>query len=178
MDGEESTKKLGNLFVSFELHSPSRNYIAVECAIGALGHGIRVHTYMWYAETAISSEDAIESLEQVVEERDSVLVPEAKDFRVAWSHISHDVAKALSRYRQVRSRQTVEKATQPRGEVTAQRDRGTVLRFGATRAFGGLKRGGSDGVRKLRSGSIEVGFVRDERSERGFCACGGNAAAE
>ena len=82
-----------SLFVSFELHSPSANYHAVENAIAALGQAIRVHTYFWYLESELSPQDAAAKLWEAMDERDSVMVVDATHHEAGWKHVSMDVAE-------------------------------------------------------------------------------------
>lgn len=80
------------LLVSFELHSPNRNYLDVEKAIASLGDGIRAHTYFWCIESPLTATDAAIRLWQVMDERDSVLVVDSSNHEAAWKHLPHDVA--------------------------------------------------------------------------------------
>jgi len=85
------------LLISFELHSPNKNYLAVEKAIASLGNGVRVHTYFWYVESPMSAAEAADKLWQVMDERDSVLVIDAPEHDVGLKHVPHDVSKFIKR---------------------------------------------------------------------------------
>lgn len=83
------------LLISFELHSPSKNYLAVERAVASLGNGVRVHTYFWYVESPISASEAADKLWQVMDERDSVLVIDAPEHDAGLKHVPHDVSSFI-----------------------------------------------------------------------------------
>jgi len=100
-----------SLFVSFELHSPSANYGAVEEAVAKLGHGVRVHTYFWFVKSPLGATEAAARLWQIMDERDSVLVVDASNHEAGWKHISQDASEIIKR--QWRSVGVVEGSTGP-----------------------------------------------------------------
>lgn len=103
------------LLISFELHSPSRNYLIVEKAIAALGEGVRVHTYFWYLVSSMTAAEAAARLWEVMDERDSVLVIDAPEQQVGWHHIPQDVSTFIK----ARVRQGEQRADETLAPVSA-----------------------------------------------------------
>lgn len=121
------------LLVSFELHSPSKNYLAIEKAIASLGHGVRVHTYFWYVESPMSASEAADKLWQVMDERDSVVVIDAPEHDASLKHIPHDVSRFIKQRARPTGQQGWEKPARQALANRALPQRPTLVRLGEPR---------------------------------------------
>jgi hypothetical protein len=68
-----------NLFVSYDLMAPNKNYPAVEQAIRQLGTVSRVLLSVWYVKTQLTAEQARNHVSSALDQNDKLLVIDAKD---------------------------------------------------------------------------------------------------
>jgi len=68
---------MANLFVTYDLYAPVKNYPRVEAAIRSLGTADRVLLSVWYVKTAHNAESARNILSHALDENDKLLVVDA-----------------------------------------------------------------------------------------------------
>lgn len=68
-----------NLFVSYDLIAPNKNYAAVEQAIRQLGVVSRVLLSVWYVKTMYSAEQARDHIRNAIDQNDKLLVIDANN---------------------------------------------------------------------------------------------------
>lgn len=86
---------MNNLFISYDLHAPTKNYERVIAAIQKLGFWARVHKSLWYVKTGISASQAFESVRMAIDSNDSLAVIDATNKNIHWVNLDPQVAQAL-----------------------------------------------------------------------------------
>jgi len=81
-----------NLFVSYDLHEPGKNYGAVTAAIQSIsGRWAKIHYSLWYVKTDLTAEQAAQRIRLAMDQNDSLIVIEARN--AYWYHLSDEVSK-------------------------------------------------------------------------------------
>lgn len=68
-----------NLFVSYDLHEPGKNYDAVIEAIKKLGNWAKVHYSLWYVKSDLAASQAAEQVWTKMDANDKLLVIDASN---------------------------------------------------------------------------------------------------
>ena len=67
-----------NLFVSYDLDAPGKNYPKIKKAIESLGQAVKVHKSLYYVKSNYRAKDAEEIVWAAADGNDRVLVIDAK----------------------------------------------------------------------------------------------------
>ena len=82
-----------NLFISYDLADPDRNFEALATEIEKLGVYAQVHPTLWYAHTDQSSEQVCQALWAVLDkENDMLMVIDASNNTAHWENLDQEVA--------------------------------------------------------------------------------------
>lgn len=84
-----------NLFVSYDLHEPGKNYDKVAAAIKQLGGCVPAHLSFWYVKSNYSATQAVEHIWKSMDSSDKVLVVDATNHNASWQNLPDDVAKFI-----------------------------------------------------------------------------------
>lgn len=84
-----------NLFVSYDLYEPGKNYAAVGSAIKELGSWAKVQKSCWYVQSSFSAEQAAEHVRRSMDQNDSLIVVNATGNDACWYNLSPEVAQFL-----------------------------------------------------------------------------------
>jgi cytochrome c556 len=81
-----------NLFVSYDLHAPDKNYDAVIKAIKELGSWAKVHYSYFYVKSDHTASEACNHVWKSMDKNDRVIVVDAKNNTAAWQNLPDDVS--------------------------------------------------------------------------------------
>lgn len=81
-----------NLFVSYDLHEPGKNYEVVASEIKKLGAWAKVHYSFWYVNSTLTAEEAAKRVWAVMDSNDSLLVVNATDNHCYWYNLNNQVS--------------------------------------------------------------------------------------
>jgi hypothetical protein len=84
-----------NLFVSYDLHAPDKNYNAVIAAIKNLGDWAKVHYSLWYVKSNLSAEEACTRVWASMDANDRLIVINTTGNAAAWRNLPSDVAQFI-----------------------------------------------------------------------------------
>lgn len=84
-----------NLFVSYDLYAPGKNYDRVINAIKHLGHWAAVHKSLWYVKSAHSAETAAKLIWSAMDSSDSLCVVDTTQNQAYWYNLKPEVSEAL-----------------------------------------------------------------------------------
>ena len=85
-----------NLFVSYDLHEPGKNYEAVAAAIKQLsGVWAKVHYSLWYVRSNMFASQAAERIWRSMDASDSLIVIDVTNNDAYWYNLTPDVSKHL-----------------------------------------------------------------------------------
>ena len=85
-----------NLFISYDLYEPGKNYQAVGAAIKELGSWAKVQKSFWYVRSTFSSAQACEHVRRSIDSNDSLIVVDATNNSANWVNLTPEVAKFVS----------------------------------------------------------------------------------
>ena len=80
-----------NLFVSYDLHAPDKNYEKVIEAVKTLGDWAKVHYSLFYVDSYFTAAEAVERVRPSLDSNDSLIVVDAANNQAAWRHLSPKV---------------------------------------------------------------------------------------
>jgi dTDP-4-dehydrorhamnose reductase len=86
-----------NLFISYDLHEPGKNYEAVIAEIKKLGSWAKVHYSLWYVKTPLSAEQAAKRVWAVMDTNDKLIVIDTTNDTCYWYNLSNEVAEHLKK---------------------------------------------------------------------------------
>ncbi len=81
-----------NLFVSYDLHEPGKNYEAVIEAIKALGNWAKVHYSLWYVNSNLTAKQVAERVRATMDANDKLLVIDASNNDAYWYNLDTEVS--------------------------------------------------------------------------------------
>lgn len=84
-----------NLFISYDLHAPDKNYEAVIKTIKQLGSWAKVHYSLWYVKSGYSASQACDSVWRSMDSNDRLIVMDASNNNAAWQNLPKDVSDFL-----------------------------------------------------------------------------------
>ena len=84
---------MNNLFVSYDLNSPGRDYERAFAAIESLGAAIRVQKSFWFVKSALTAKQAVDRLWSHFDRNDSLIVVDATNKSAAWQGVAQDLSK-------------------------------------------------------------------------------------
>ena len=84
-----------NLFVSYDLNAPNKDYERVFEAIKSLGSWAKVHKSVWYVNSLYSAEQANKKIRMAMDSNDSLIVIDVSNNTAAWNGISEVVSKHM-----------------------------------------------------------------------------------
>ncbi|RXH41172.1 hypothetical protein [Bradyrhizobium zhanjiangense] len=84
-----------NLFVSYDLYEPGKDYGAVGSAIKELGSWAKVQKSLWYVRSSFTAEQAAEHVRRSMDRNDSLIVVDAASNDAYWFNLSPEVAQFL-----------------------------------------------------------------------------------
>jgi len=84
-----------NLFVSYDLHEPGKNYESVIAEIKKLGAWAKVHYSLWYVDSALNSEQAAKRVWSAMDGNDRLIVIDATNNHCYWYNLSKEVAELI-----------------------------------------------------------------------------------
>jgi hypothetical protein len=86
-----------NLFVSYDLYEPGKDYGTVGSAIKQLGPWAKVQKSFWYVTSTSSAQQAAEHVRRSMDANDSLIVVNATTNEAYWYNLSPEVAEFLSK---------------------------------------------------------------------------------
>ena len=84
-----------NLFVSYDLYEPGKDYGAVGTAIKELGAWAKVQKSFWYVKSSFTARQAAEYVRRSMDPNDSLIVVDAASNDAYWYNLSPEVAQFL-----------------------------------------------------------------------------------
>jgi hypothetical protein len=84
-----------NLFISYDLYEPGKNYEAVSSAIKELGSWARVQKSFWYVRSQFGAQQAAEYVRRSMDANDSLIVIDSANNNACWFNLSHEVSTFL-----------------------------------------------------------------------------------
>ncbi len=84
-----------NIFVSYDLHQPGRNYHQVIERIKQLGLCAKPLESMWYVKTEMTAKQVRDYVWAGMDGNDSLLVVDATNNDAAWQNIKPEAAQAM-----------------------------------------------------------------------------------
>lgn len=80
-----------NLLISYDLHEPTKNYVAVSEAIKKLGSWAKPNLSFWYVDSAYSAEQAARIVWAAMDANDKLIVVDAKLNTAYWYNLDSRV---------------------------------------------------------------------------------------
>jgi len=87
-----------NLFISYDLIKPDKNYEQVIGAIKTLGSWAKIHYSLWYVKSTLSASDAAQRVRASMDGNDKLIVINTIDNTAAWYNLSTEVAEYLKKH--------------------------------------------------------------------------------
>lgn len=87
-----------NLFISYDLHNPGKNYEAVAIAIKKLGNWAKPNLSYWYVDSAYSASQAAIAVWAVMDANDKLIVVDTKTNEAAWYNLDKAVEQHIKSY--------------------------------------------------------------------------------
>jgi hypothetical protein len=84
-----------NLFISYDLHEPGKQYDQVSNAIKQLGDWAKVHYSLWYVKSQYDATQAVNRVWAVMDANDKLLVVNATNNSASWQNLDPVVAKFI-----------------------------------------------------------------------------------
>ncbi|NNT93892.1 hypothetical protein [Stutzerimonas nitrititolerans] len=84
-----------NLFVSYDLNTPGKDYSKVIDAIKALGSWAKVQKSFWYVNSSLNAEQAASRVWAAMDSNDSLIVIDATQNDAYWYNVLPEVAKHM-----------------------------------------------------------------------------------
>lgn len=81
-----------NLFISYDLRNPGRNYEKVAAAIQSLGTWSRPNLSLWFVASSYSASQARDHVWASMDVNDRLIVIDAKTNEAAWQNLEEAVA--------------------------------------------------------------------------------------
>jgi len=83
-----------NLFISYDLSDPDKNFEALAAEIQKLGDWSQVQPTLWYVKSQFTSEQAVNMLwPAMIAGADSLVVVDAANNTANWQNVEQDVAE-------------------------------------------------------------------------------------
>jgi hypothetical protein len=86
---------MANLFVSYDLADPDKNFDVLAGEIQKLGTWAQMQPTLWYIHSTFSAEQASELLSKVITDNDSLVVVDASTNSVNWRNIADELTAPL-----------------------------------------------------------------------------------
>ncbi len=80
-----------NLFISYDLNSPGKDYEAVIQRIKSLGNWAKVQKSFWYVNSTLTCAQAASQVWAVMDANDSLIVVDASNNEASWYNLSKEV---------------------------------------------------------------------------------------
>lgn len=87
-----------NLFISYDLNSPHKDYSAVIDAIKELGPWASVQKSVWYVSAELTSEEAAKIIREKQDFNDSLIVIDASNNDAYWFNVPDEVSKHIQNH--------------------------------------------------------------------------------
>jgi len=84
-----------NLFVSYDLHKPDKNYEAVIKAIKEQGGWAKVQFSLFYLTTTKTAEQVCEAVWAAMDSNDSLIVVDTTNNKAVWQNLTPEVSKYI-----------------------------------------------------------------------------------
>ncbi|MGN6655522.1 MAG: hypothetical protein ACTHJ9_09305 [Rhodanobacter sp.] len=84
-----------NLFISYDLYNPGKDYSKVIEAIKALGNWAKVHKSVWYVKSTLSCEQAAKKVWATMDANDSLIVIDSTTNNAYWYNLADEVSKHM-----------------------------------------------------------------------------------
>ncbi len=84
-----------NLFISYDLYEPGKDYGTVGSAIKQLGPWAKVQKSFWYVKSRLSAQQAAEHVRRSMDANDSLIVVDSTNDQAFWYNLSPEVANLL-----------------------------------------------------------------------------------
>lgn len=77
-----------NLFITYDLNTPGKDYNSVIDVIKSLGNWVKVQSSVWYVNSPFTCEQAAEHVLKAMDTNDSLLIVDASNNDAAWYNIA------------------------------------------------------------------------------------------
>ncbi|ANB51717.1 hypothetical protein WP8W19C03_22860 [Aeromonas veronii] len=84
-----------NLFISYDLFTPGKDYSKVIEAIKALGSWAKIHKSVWYVKSSLSCEQAAKNIWASMDFNDSLIVIDSTTNNAYWYNLPDAVSKHI-----------------------------------------------------------------------------------
>lgn len=84
-----------NLFISYDLNTPGKDYSKVIDAVKALGAWGKVHKSVWYVNSTLSCEQAANRIWLAMDSNDSLIVIDATGNDAYWINVNSEVSNHM-----------------------------------------------------------------------------------
>jgi len=84
-----------NLIVSYDLNVEGQNYTAVSEKIKSLGGWAHIQKSVWYLKSALSCQQAAQSIYQSMDSNDSLIVIDASNNQASWYGLDDSVGEYI-----------------------------------------------------------------------------------
>lgn len=84
-----------NLFVSYDLNAPGKDYAKVIEAVKSLGAWAKVQKSFWYVRSSYTAEQAAKIIWAQMDSNDSLLVVDSTGNDAYWFNLSEQVSKHI-----------------------------------------------------------------------------------
>lgn len=84
-----------NLFISYDLNSPTQDYGAVIEVIKSLGPWASVQKSLWHVKSDKTAEEALNIVKEKADGNDSIIVMDTSNNSAYWVNISEEVTKHM-----------------------------------------------------------------------------------
>lgn len=84
-----------NLFVSYDLYNPGKDYASVIEAVKDLGSWVKVHKSVWYVNSSLTAEQAAKKIWATMDANDSLIVVDATQNNAYWFNIPDAASKHM-----------------------------------------------------------------------------------
>ncbi|HHQ4516963.1 hypothetical protein ACK369_09520 [Aeromonas veronii] len=81
-----------NIFISYDLKSPGRNYSRLIDGIKTIGDWAHIQDSLWHVKTNLDATQIRDTLLPLMDSNDSIIVIDASHNGVSWWNISKEVA--------------------------------------------------------------------------------------
>lgn len=85
-----------NLFISYDLYEPGKDYGTIGSTIKQLGSWAKVQKSFWYVKSNYTAKQAAEHVRRSMDTNDSLIVVDASNNEAYWYNLSPEVARFLS----------------------------------------------------------------------------------
>lgn len=87
-----------NLYISYDLRFPERNYERAIEAIQSLGHWARISESFWYVCSSKSALEALAAVSDACDANDTVCVIDVTNGHSTWTNVAPEIEKAIHDY--------------------------------------------------------------------------------